>query len=290
MAIYSFRLAPIGKTTQERPFMAAAHVKYICRKRALTVAMAARMPEAPSRAARWFKAEENKDRKNARVADKMIMALPRELSLTEQTALVYGFAEAVTEGKAPWFAAIHAQGKDKANPHCHLIVRDRDILTGRRVAMFSAGPKEIKQRAAKGEKPPVTLRQLRIMWEQWVNAALQYAGRPERVDHRSLKDQGIKRTPQIHEGPNIRAMHERGVRPVSKERIRRNSPNRKKGTPAQRTVRYSEIDRGMTRVEYNAALRRSGRVTLVDRLHARRTGSLPEPRNVPSRTDRSRGR
>lgn len=290
MAIYSFRLSPIGKTTQKRPFTAAAHVKYICRKQAMTLTLAARMPEAPSRAVRWFKAEENKDRKNARVADKMIMALPRELSTGEQSALVYGFAEAVTEGKAPWFAAIHAQGKDKANPHCHLIVRDRDIVTGRRVVMFSAGPKEIKERAAKGEKPPTTLRQLRMMWEQWVNATLKYAGRSERVDHRSLKDQGVKRTPQIHEGPNIRAMHARGVRPVSKEQVRRNSPYRKKGTPSQRTVRYADIDRGMTRVEYNAALRRAGRVSIADRLHARHNTSLPRFRDVPRRKDRSRDR
>ncbi len=173
MAIYSLRLTPIGKTTQQRPFTAAAHVRYITRKDAMTLSMAERMPETGARAMRWLKAEEKADRKNARVSDKMIMALPRELSADQQAKLVYDFAEALTQRRASWFAAIHAKGKDRDNPHCHLIVRDRDIVTGRRVVMFSAGAKEIKQRAATGEKSPTTLRMIRALWEEYANAALE---------------------------------------------------------------------------------------------------------------------
>jgi len=141
MAIYSFRLTPIGKTTQKREFTAAAHIRYITRPGAASHVMAERMPEGRAGAMRWLRAEEKADRKNARVADKMVIALPRELSLEQQVELVWSFAEGLTKGAASWFAAIHAQGKDKKNPHCHLLVRDRDVLTGERVVMFSAGEK-----------------------------------------------------------------------------------------------------------------------------------------------------
>ncbi len=289
MAIYSLRLTPIGKTTQKRPFTAAAHVRYITRKEAMTQSMAERMPEEKSRAIRWLKAQEKADRSNARVADKMIIALPKELTPAQQAELIHSFAEALTEGKASWFAAIHGKGKDRDNPHCHLIVRDRDILTGRRVVMFSAGAKEMKQRAAKGEKLPTTLRKIRELWEQHANAALAAAGRSERIDRRTLKEQGIGREAQVHEGPNIRAMHRRGYRPKSQDRQVRNRAHRKKGTPPTRTVRYQDIDRGRTRAEYNDALRRGGEgLTLTERM--RMQHQTPRARVRPSRDERGRER
>lgn len=288
MAIYSFRLTPIGKTTQKKPFTAAAHVRYITRKEAMTLSMAERMPEGGSKAIRWLKAQEKADRKNARVADKMIIALPRELDADQQAQLIHGFAEALTQGKASWFAAIHSKGKDRENPHCHLIVRDRDIVTGRRVVMFSAGAKEIKQRAAKGEKSPTTLRMIRELWERHANAALEAAGRPERIDRRTLREQGVGREAQVHEGPNIRAMHRRGYRPRSQERTVRARALRKKGTPATRTVRYQAIDKGLTRAEFNDSLKRGTPLTLTERMRLNSRAQRAQP--VRDRDDRGRGR
>jgi hypothetical protein len=169
MAIYSLRLAPIGKTTQKRPFTAAAHIRYITRKGAVSHQMAERMPEAPSMATRWLRRQEKADRVNARVADKLVIALPRELNLDQQIALVHRFAEELTKRRASWFAAVHARGKDKASPHCHLLVRDRDVRGGMRVVMFSAGEKEAAQRAARGLPGPTTLRMIRELWEEHAN-------------------------------------------------------------------------------------------------------------------------
>jgi hypothetical protein len=135
MAIYSLRLTPIGKTTQRQPFTAAAHLGYIVRKEAASHTMAERMPEGKVGAMRWLRAEERADRVNARVADKLVIALPRELTLQQQITLIWSFAERLTQGRASWFASIHAKGKDRENPHCHLLVRDRDIHTGLRVVM-----------------------------------------------------------------------------------------------------------------------------------------------------------
>lgn len=278
MAIYSLRLAPIGKTTQKRPFTAAAHIRYITRKEAVTHHMAERMPEAPTTAMRWLRAQEKADRVNARVADKLVIALPRELNLGQQVVLMHRFAEALTQGRASWFAAIHARGKDKANPHCHLLVRDRDVRGGGRVVMFSAGEKEAAQRAARGLPGPTTLRMIRGLWEHHANQALGEAERPERIDSRRLVDQGIYRHAQIHEGPNVRAMDARGARPTSVERVRRNPAKRKRGSPATRVVRYPDIDRGQTRVEYNRALKDAPELSLVETLALREKGTRAQPR------------
>lgn len=255
MAIYSLRLTPVGKTTQKRPFTSAAHIRYITRKEAVTQFMAQRMPDDPRKAIRWLRAAEAADRTNARVADKLVIALPRELNRQQQADLVFAFAETLTQGKASWFAAIHAEGKDRSNPHCHCLVRDRDVATGRRVVMFSAGAKEVREREAKGQSKPTTLRMIRELWAQSANAALAKAGRSERIDHRRLVDQGQYRLPQVHEGPNVRAMHARGVKPVSRDRVVRNPALRKKGTATTRVVRYADIDFGQSRVDYNASLK-----------------------------------
>ena len=127
MAIYSLRMTAVGKTTQKQPFTAAAHLKYITRKAAVTHVLAARMPETRRQAIAWMKSEERDDRKNARVIDKLVLALPRELSPIHQYALVKAFAEELTQGRASWFAAFHTKGKDRTNPHCHLVLRDRDF-------------------------------------------------------------------------------------------------------------------------------------------------------------------
>jgi hypothetical protein len=53
----------------------------------------------------------------------------------------------------------------------------------------------------------------RESWAEAVNAALEKAGRTERVDHRSLKDRGIDRLPEPKIGVAATAMKRRGVLP-----------------------------------------------------------------------------
>lgn len=288
MAIYSLRITPIGKTTQKAPFTAAAHVRYITRSSAASVVVSARMPDDPKGAMRWLRKEERADRANARVADKLVIALPRELSLAENVALVREFAEAVSRSRAPWIAAVHAKGKDRNNPHCHLMVRDRDPNTGERVSLFSAGPKEVAIRLAKGLSEPMTIHRVRALWEDVANRALARAGEKSRIDRRRLVDQGQFRLAQVHEGPNIRAMHGRGVRPVSKAMAAKNRALRKKGTPASRIVKYQEIDGGLTRVEYNAYVREAPALSMSDVLRqqerANRYRTDPSPDRSRTRT------
>lgn len=260
MAIYSLRLSSVGKTTQKQPFTAAAHLKYITRKAAVSHVLSARMPGVRRQAVAWLRQEERDDRKNARVIDKVVLALPRELPVEARYAVVTAFAEALTQGRASWFAAFHMHGKDKGNPHCHLVLRDRDHETGKRVMFLSAGKKEAALRREKGKAAPTTVKDVRALWERYANEALEGEGRVERIDRRTLAEQGLPRKPQVHEGPNIRAMHARGYRPRSRDRVARVRGGRR---VASRVIRWAEIDRGWTRVEYNEALRAEARSSAV---------------------------
>ena len=185
MAIYSLHLRSIGKTTHA-PRTAGAHIRYITRPEARADLLAGRMPPERNAARRWLDREERQDRKNARVIDKITAALPRELDPLQRRMLVAVFAERVTQGRAAWLAAIHQSGADAHNPHAHIVIRDRDPETGKRVALLSE----------KG-----ACRKIRLLWEQAVNAALEAHGSPQRVTRLSHAARGIETSPQRHRGP-----------------------------------------------------------------------------------------
>lgn len=232
VAIYSLNHSSIGRSTHAAG-TAGAHVGYITRSGACLSVMAERMPlaeagERGGEARTWLDAQEAADRKNGRVIDKVMLALPRELTAEQQAALVRSFAEDVTLGRAPWLAAIHQDHPE--NPHCHLVIRDKDPETGKRVVGLSE----------KG-----STERLREAWEVAANLALEKAGREERIDRRSLKDQGIEREATIHVGPQAAAMERQGKQIDSQTR----QVTTPKGNV--RDVRWAEIDGGRTRASHN---------------------------------------
>lgn len=237
MAIYSLHHSAIGKATQEHRHTAAAHIRYITRARALTRIEGERMPTEPDEAATYLVTGEDRDRANARVIDKLMLALPKELDAAQRAALIRSFAEEVTQGRAAWLAAFHEGRNDAANPHVHLVIRDRDPATGKRVAMLSE----------KG-----STERLRLLWEEHANRALAAARRPERIDRRTLKAQGIRRKPTIHEGVRARRLRKqrRGLRSRS-----RDVKNAALARSRSRQVDYPRIDGGQTRADYNAGLK-----------------------------------
>ena len=52
----------------------------------------------------------------------------------------------------------------------------------------------------------------RAAWAAYTNRVLESAGRPERIDHRSYKRQGIDKIPTVHLGPTASQMEKRGTR------------------------------------------------------------------------------
>lgn len=199
--------------------------------------MAERMPDDRNKARAWLYEQELSSRKNERMIDKIMGALPRELSREQQDQLVRDYAERMTQGKASWFAAIHREGKDADNPHMHLIIRDRDPETGKKVAQLSSNK---------------STERVRAVWEQESNRALEEAGRPERIDRRSLKDQGIDREPTVHVGPKAGGMHKKGHAPKGGAPVEHEPV----GTDAEKAVKRQKMRsyREVSRAAYNAQI------------------------------------
>ena len=144
------------------------------------------MPTTRHGARNWLDQQEKTDRKNARIIDKIVLALPRELQPGRRRMLVQAFAEQLTLGKASWLAALHQVGADQHNSHAHLVIRDRDPESGKRVAKLS-------------DKGAVD--RVRLLWEEACNTALEAAGEAARIDRRSYAAQGVQNAPQRHRGP-----------------------------------------------------------------------------------------
>lgn len=245
MAIYSLHQTPIGRSTH-RDGTASAHISYITRKGACSAIGAYGMPANTNAAQSWIYEQEQADRKNARVVDKIMLALPRELTSEQRYQLAQDYAKEITQGRAAYYFAIHEQGKDSHNPHCHLVIRDRDIKTGERVIGFSDNARDWKRRGLGAESATHWIRE---RWEYHANKALAEAGHSVTIDRRTLEAQReealkqgdlerareLDRKAQIHIGVQTNAMKEQGIRPESKGK-------------------YKEIDKGKTRAEHNAEI------------------------------------
>jgi ATP-dependent exoDNAse (exonuclease V) alpha subunit len=148
----------------------------------------------------WNAVEAGEKRKDAQLAREFILAVPRELSTDAQfqTAVDWAKKQLVTSGMVAEISLHH----DKAgkNPHVHILCTMRKI----------DGDKFSAKKPREWNDVAVLVKQ-RESWANAVNAALEKAGCDERVDHRSLKDQGIDRLPQPKIGVAATAMKRKGV-------------------------------------------------------------------------------
>lgn len=169
---------------------------------------------AEDRAALWNAAEKAERRKDACVAREYEVALPAELSPAERRRLAVDFAKemANAEGCAV-DVAIHAPGKegDSRNHHAHI------LRTTRKVGLDGLTDKLDTEKA--GRNRTADLDAVRTRWAELTNERLRENGIEARVDHRSLKDQGIDREPTSHMGPAVAAMERRGVKTEVGKRI-----------------------------------------------------------------------
>ena len=233
MAIYSLSIRSIGRSTH-RAGTAGAHVAYVTRASACRAVVAENMPTPPigakgGEARAWLDEAEAADRKNARVADRIMLALPVELDPAARVELVRAFVRDLAGGQAvPWLAAFHDLAGDADNPHCHLLLRDRGVATGRRVIGLS-------ERGA--------VDRVRLAWERATNAALEAQGSAARIDRRSLLAQGVRREPAQHEGPAAQQIVAKGGRSTKLRRIEKGMKPRRKAMHAARRDREARENR-----------------------------------------------
>ena len=160
----------------------------------------------------WTAADEY-ERTNGSAYREIEVALPRELTPDERRGLVEDFVRRELGGQHVYQWAIHtpkAALEKGEQPHAHImyserrldgIERDPDQFFKRYNAKNPdrGGAQKASGGKARGELKDELLA-TRQRWAEVQNEYLERHGHESRVDHRSLKDQGIDRAPEKHLG------------------------------------------------------------------------------------------
>lgn len=170
------------------------------------------------RAALWNAAEQAERRKDARTAREWIVALPAELDAEQRRELALSFgAELARRYGVAVDVCIHQPDRegDNRNHHAHILTTTRQVSRGPDGGLVLGDKASIelsdKKRRELGLGPAADeVKAVRQLWEQAANRALEQAGRSERIDARSLKEQGIDREATTHLGPTASEMERRG--------------------------------------------------------------------------------
>lgn len=175
----------------------------------------------------WNAVEQIEKSSKAQLAREYEVALPVELSREEQIKLVRDFAKEnfVDNGMCVDFS-IH--DKDDGNPHAHIMLTTRPIEQDnswgvkqkKEYILDKNGQKQYdkKKQTYKCKTVKTTnwdskefLQRSRESWAEKINQELEKKSLPQRIDHRSLKEQGVDRVPTIHEG-GARKLEKRGIK------------------------------------------------------------------------------
>ncbi|HEY1725032.1 MAG TPA: MobQ family relaxase [Steroidobacteraceae bacterium] len=153
---------------------------------------------AAERASLWNAAERAERRRNARVACEYQVALPAELDDAQRLALARTFARELSQRHGVAVdLAVHAprRGGDERNHHAHLLSTTRQVTAagfGAKAGLHMSA----EQRLQSGLPDRIVeLVAIRERWAALSNGALAAAGLQQRIDHRSLRAQGIDREP-----------------------------------------------------------------------------------------------
>ena len=176
MAIPFIKHSFIGKSTQAQPYTAAAHVRYISREKATVYRYSERMPLHYHAAQRFLSEREDAIRKNGRVIDKLVISIPREMTMDQAVDTIRNFGFQLTDGRAPFYFTI--QDWDSHNPHCHFILVDADVETGKRV--FRTTDRDSSDR-------------IKQLWENVCNGELQALGIDASISFREAAEKKAER-------------------------------------------------------------------------------------------------
>ncbi|MDJ0744597.1 MAG: MobA/MobL family protein [Xenococcaceae cyanobacterium MO_167.B27] len=147
----------------------------------------------------WNQVELGERRKDSQLSREINVALPVELSKSQQIELVKEFVQKqfVDLGM---IADVAFHNLSSHNPHAHIMLTMREIS--------KEGFSKKKQTAWNRRE---LLEKQREAWAEIANRALEKAQVNEKIDHRTLEAQNINRIPQIHLGANVNAMMKRGI-------------------------------------------------------------------------------
>ena len=174
----------------------------------------------------WNAVEKAEKTKDSRLAREFVVALPVELGRDEWIALLTDFIQInfVAEGMC---ADVCIHDTDGHNPHAHIMLTIRPLKPdgrwgpkcrkvydldsqGNRIPDGKGGWKNHREDTTDWNNRE-NAEKWRAAWAAYTNRALEAAGRPERIDHRSYKRQGVDEIPTVHMGPAASQMERRGI-------------------------------------------------------------------------------
>lgn len=186
--------------------------------------------------AQLWKAAEKFERKNGAVYRESIIALPNELSLDQNKALVDDLVQRLAPGKPHQFA-MHAPKSSLEGeniPHLHLMTSDRvdDGIERTEEHFFlrynSKNPENGGRKKSSGGRNRMELRDdlitTRKIVADTINHHLAINGHEVRVDHRSLKERGIRRKAERYLGP-VKIKHMSAIERAAYVAARKNAKN-----------------------------------------------------------------
>lgn len=201
---------------------ASAHAEYIEREREyklknnekLEAVEHGNMPEwAQDNPNLFWQCADEFERKNGSTYREIEIALPRELTLQQRKEFVQTFVEQELGEKHAYTWAIHnpkASIEGGEQPHAHIMYSERlqDGIERSPDQFFKRYNSKNPERggcqksnfAKTAEQRKTELVELRERFADLQNAYLEEYGHTDRVDHRSLADQGIERSPEKHLG------------------------------------------------------------------------------------------
>lgn len=140
----------------------------------------------------WNEVEKFEKRKDSQVARELIIALPKELSLKKQIELIEEYVQTYLVSKGMTADInLHNIGKNPHNPHVHILLPTRQILTNEK---FGKKEREWNKKSS--------LQSWRIGWEEICNRFLDKMQIKTKVTHRSYAARNISLLPTLHVGNN----------------------------------------------------------------------------------------
>ena len=164
--------------------------------------------------------------RDAQLAREIEISLPVELNREEQLRLARSFISD-TFVAAGMCADFSIHDKKDGNPHFHVMLTIRPLKedgqwgakcrkvyeldeNGQRIPNGKGGWKSHREDTTDWNDKG-NVEKWRAAWAAYANRALEAAGRPERIDHRSYERQGIDKIPSIHLGVAASQMERKGI-------------------------------------------------------------------------------
>ena len=214
MAIYHFSAQIIGRSSGRSSVAAAAYrsgekirndrdgTTHDYTQKAGVVYSEILLPEnAPKeykdRAGLWNAVEKSLRRKDAQLAREFNIALPVEFDRQEQIELIREYVQLnfVNRGMC---ADLTIHDNQDSNPHAHVMVTKNNVS----ISGFGHRNKDWDDK--------YLLLEWRKNWADICNSRFEAKGLDERIDHRTLEEQGVDREPTIHVGAVAQAIERTG--------------------------------------------------------------------------------